>query len=57
MVKLGSNGLGNEFVHAQDSVSEVFGLEVMEGGKGESGSRWGSVKRDFQDQVVGGRLR
>jgi hypothetical protein len=39
---------------AQDSVGQVNGFEVTECGKGGSGSRWGSIERDFQGQVVGG---
>ena len=39
VVKLGNKGLGNVFVLAQDSASEVYGLEVTVGGKGRSGGR------------------
>ena len=46
IVKLGGKGLGNVFVLTQDSVSKVNGLEVTVVGKGGSGGRRGSIKRD-----------
>ena len=57
LVKLRSKGSGNELVLTQDNEGEVNGLEVTEYGKGRSGGSWGRAERDFQDQVVGGRLR
>ena len=33
MIKLGSMGLGNVFVLAQDSVSDVYGLKVARVGE------------------------
>ena len=57
LLKLGSKRSGDKFVLVQNSVSEFDGFEVVVSGKGGSGSRWGSVERDFQGQVIVGKER